>query len=51
MIVLLIFALQLKIPNELNPTISRRFNDLDCWDVIKVLKIFKEELIAREKSF
>ena len=51
MVVLLIPALQPKIPNEINPTISRRFNDLDCWDVIKVLKDFKEELIVREKLF
>ena len=51
MVVLLIPALQSKIPNELNPTISRRFNDVDSWDVVKVLQDFKEELIAREKLF
>ena len=43
--------LRLKIPNELILTISQRFNDLDCWDVIEVLKVFKEDLIAREKLF
>ena len=43
--------LRLKIPNELILTISHRFNDFDCWDVIEVLKVFKEDLIAREKLF
>ena len=48
---LLILVLQSKLPGELNLIISRRFNDLDCWDVTEVLKVFKEELSAREKTF
>ena len=40
-----------KILNELNLIISRRFNDPNCWDVIEVLMVLKEELIAREKLF
>ena len=31
--------------------ISHHFNDLNDWDVTKVLKVFKEELSAREKTF
>ena len=30
---------------------TRRFNDLEFWDIIKVLKAFKGELIARENLF
>ena len=29
-------VLQSKLPSELNLIISRRFNDLDCWDVTEV---------------
>ena len=36
-----------KNPNGLNLIISRRFDDLDCWDFIEVLKVFKKELFAR----
>ena len=35
----------------MNLIISRRFNDLDCWDVTEVLKVFKEELRPREEIF
>ena len=32
--------------------ISRHFDDLlDCWNVTEVLKVFKEELSIREKTF
>ena len=46
---LLIPVLQSKIPNEWNLIISRRFNDLleRYWS----FKVFREELIAREKLF
>ena len=46
---LLIPVLQAKIPNEWNLIISRRFNDLleRYWS----FKVFREELIAREKLF
>ena len=46
---LLVPVLQSKIPNELNLIINRRFYDLDCWEVVDVLKVFKEELITKEK--
>ena len=46
---LLVPVLQFKIPNELNLIVNRRLYDLDFWDVIKALKVFKEELITREK--
>lgn len=41
---LLVSVLQSKIPNKLNLIINQRFYDLDFWDVIEVLKAFKEEL-------
>ena len=37
-------CVQSKIPNELNLIISRSFNNLNLWYVIKVLKVLKEEL-------
>ena len=43
--------LQSKLPSELNLFVSRRFNDLDFWEVSQVFKVFKEELSAREKTF
>ena len=48
---LLIPILQSKVPSELNLIISRCFNNIDCWDITEVLKVFKEELSAREKSY
>ena len=49
---LLIPVLQSKFPSEWNFIISRHFDDfLDCWDVTEVLKVFKEELSIREKTF
>ena len=48
---LLIPVLQSKLPSDLNLIISRRFNNLDCWDITEVLKVFKEELSAREKAY
>ena len=48
---LLIPMLQTEIPNELSIMISRPFNDPECWNVIWILKVLKEELIAREKLF
>ena len=46
----LIPVLQRKIPSELNLIISRQFTTDECWDIALVLKAFKAELIAREKS-
>ena len=42
---LIITVLQTEIPNELS------FSDLECLDVISILKVFERDLIAREKLF
>ena len=42
---LIIPVLQTEIPNELS------FSDLECLDVISILKVFERDLIAREKLF
>ena len=48
---LIIPMLQTEIPNELSIMICRPFNDPECWNVIWILKVLKEELIVREKLF
>ena len=35
----------------MNLNITRHFNDIGCWDVTEVLKVFKKELSTREKTF
>ena len=47
----LIPVLQPKLLSELNLVNSGRFSDLDYRDITEVLKVFKEELSAREKTF
>ena len=39
-----------KIPQEINLIISRQLQDKDCWQIDDVLRIFKSELTAREKT-
>ena len=48
---LLVPMLQSKILNEWNLIISPHFNDLDCWDVIDFVKVFKREFITGENYF
>ena len=48
---LLISVLQPKLLSELNLVNIGRFSDLDYRDITEVLKVFKEELSAREKTF
>ena len=47
---LLIPVLMQKIPEELSLIISRKFNDVDCWNIKTVLNVLKTEIQAREKS-
>ncbi|XP_065675642.1 uncharacterized protein LOC136091857 [Hydra vulgaris] len=47
---LLIPVLMQKIPKELNLIISRKFNDVDCWNIKTVLNVLKTEIQAREES-
>ena len=47
---LLIPVLLSKIPEELTLTISRKFEDTDCWYISFVLPALKGEVLAREKA-